>query len=192
MSSAKPKVFGIGLHKTGLTSLSRAMRTIGYGPVVQCPSEREYADIAKYAFANDMPIDMRYPRLHCQFPDAKFILTVRDFPDWLESALRHSRHAEATGADWNHADQRAAYGVDFPDEELLLARFDRHYNEVFTYFNTQAELGNFHFETQFLQLDICAMDCENTWFELCKFLGIDPGPFIMGMAFPCDNVGVGK
>ena len=191
MSSAKPKVFGIGLHKTGLTSLSRAMRTLGYGPVVQCPSEREYADIAKYAFANDMPIDMRYPRLHYAYPDAKFIFTVRDRQAWLDSALRHSVHARKTGCDWNTADQRQAYGVDFPDAELLMARYDKHFNEVLAYFAKQEELGGFDSEKQLLRLDICATKGSTLWRKLCEFLEIDPTVHER-LAFPCDNVGVGK
>ncbi len=191
MSSAKPKVFGIGLHKTGLTSLSRAMRTIGYDPIIQCPNEQQYANMDNYAFANDMPIDMRYPRLHCKYPDAKFIFTVRDRQAWLESALRHSVHAESTGVDWNHADQRAAYGVDFPDAELLMERYDEHFDEVLTYFWKQEEIGNFDSQKQLLRLDICATNGRTLWQKLCRFLEIDPTVYER-LAFPCDNVGIGK
>lgn len=191
-AGARPKVFGIGLHKTGTTSLYEAMKMLGYTPAAHYLTEHEYANIERYAFANDMPIDLRYPRLHAKFPDAKFILTVRDREAWVESLARHIAHAKrANNARYNQ-DHRAAYGEDYPEEPLLTQRYDQHYREVFEYFSRQEELGNFDFKTQFLQLDLCAMDSENAWFELCMFLDISPGPFIMGPSFPCKNVGVGK
>jgi len=90
------RVFGIGLQKTGTSSLHEAFKILGYdsfhwgegeSPVIwhemqtACRSkmlERWYA-------ACDLPIPLLYKRLDRAYPGSKFILTIRDEGDWLKS-----------------------------------------------------------------------------------------------------------
>lgn len=89
--SPDPKVFGIGLSRTGTTSLSHALEQLGYtslhwsrnGKVVDWP-EFIYADAA-----TDIPCSARFESLYHTFKDSKFIYTVRDLDQWRESIVNH-------------------------------------------------------------------------------------------------------
>ena len=185
----RPKVFGIGIHKTGLTSCANAMRTMGYRSVIQGLNPFQWANIDAYEFANDMPVDLRYKRLHYLYPDAKFILTMRNFDAWIDSANRHARACEADPSlSWNGEDQVAAYGVPFPTKAMLAERYHRHVHEVYAFFEAKVAEGTFNFPKQFLKFNCAAGD---GWQKLCPFLGIDPKIYDVA-PFPHLNVGVGK
>ena len=96
------RVFGIGFHKTGTSSLAEALRILGYNV---CPENFAYftrvaASVGGYgdclmlakeyeAFA-DSPWNYRgfYKVLDVVFPDSKFILTTRLSSRWYPSILR--------------------------------------------------------------------------------------------------------
>lgn len=91
------KVFCVGWHKTGTTSVAEFLRRIGFLTVDD--AYRVSPQIAGYetyiqktlrgfdAFA-DMPFPLMTDRLVRDYPDAHFIHTVRDEDDWMESAIR--------------------------------------------------------------------------------------------------------
>ena len=89
---AAPKVFGIGLTKTGTTSLGRALERLGYfhahfntafGNDVLTE-----ADFPLYDAATDTPVSMRFETLYMTYPNARFILTERPFDQWETSLTR--------------------------------------------------------------------------------------------------------
>lgn len=96
------KIFGIGWHKTGTTSLLRAMETLGFNC---CPEKIAYltrigvADgryhetlqlANDYDFFEDSPWHYRYfyRALLVVFPTAKFIYTYRNPESWYVSLCR--------------------------------------------------------------------------------------------------------
>ncbi len=93
------KVFGIGAHKTGTTSLQTIYRLCGLIPGDQAAGElTSYAarrgryqplvDYCRTAEAfQDTPFAFGriYAALDALFPDSRFILTVRDPDDWFRS-----------------------------------------------------------------------------------------------------------
>ncbi|MBU1224812.1 MAG: hypothetical protein KKA22_10170 [Gammaproteobacteria bacterium] len=100
----KPKkVFCIGRNKTGTTSLSKALKMLGYRVGKQGKAERllddwgrrDFRKIVQYcrwadAF-QDVPfsLDYTYQVLDHAYPGSKFILSVRDSPDqWFDSLIR--------------------------------------------------------------------------------------------------------
>ncbi|MFB6317427.1 sulfotransferase [Saccharicrinis sp. FJH54] len=103
----KPKIFCIGLNKTGTTSFEFVMKELGFIVGDQREGEKLLHDYAKQEFSSlfklcktaqvfqDAPFSFpdTYKYLDQQFPGSKFILTVRDNPDqWYESITRfHSR-----------------------------------------------------------------------------------------------------
>lgn len=103
----KPKVFGIGFNKTGTTSLTAAMRELGYVIGNQRTAEmmeddwavRNFSKLFKYCrtaqFFQDFPFSFHYTfiALDQKFKDSKFILTMRDSPEqWYNSVVNfHSR-----------------------------------------------------------------------------------------------------
>lgn len=98
------KVFEIGHGKTGSTSLSSAMEILGYStchwPMREEKNESQFYRLV-YGKSKTLPgfvrkfdfvsngIDQIYPQLDTAFPDAKFILLIRNIDDWLISYQKH-------------------------------------------------------------------------------------------------------
>lgn len=110
--SNKTKVFGIGRNKTGTTSLTAAMTSLGYIPGKQRTAELLYEDwragnydkLIRYCksahFFQDTPFSLpeTYKVLDNHFPNSKFILTIRDSHDqWYKSLLRYHQKKMNTG-----------------------------------------------------------------------------------------------
>ena len=100
----KPKVFGIGLSRTGTTSLTHALTILGYRTnhfphdddfrrevtdyLEQDADRLELSVLRHYDALTDLPICCIYQGLDCAYPGSRFILTSRDKETWLESAKR--------------------------------------------------------------------------------------------------------
>lgn len=99
----KPKIFGIGLNKTGTTSLEAEMKRQGFITGDQRAAEllfdywvkRDFRPIVRYCrtgqFFQDAPFSYPYTFIAMDqaFPGSKFILTVRrDAEEWYESLIR--------------------------------------------------------------------------------------------------------
>jgi hypothetical protein len=84
----KQKVFGIGFHRTGTTTLQTALETLGYTVVRMRSKEWEAYTAEDFGSINeavkefdgfrDMPWPLFYETLAEIYPNAKFILTLRD------------------------------------------------------------------------------------------------------------------
>ena len=161
------KVFGIGLNKTGTTTLSKCGEILGF----RCKScDRELLEdfrnnkydrilktVREYDFFEDWPWPLAYRTLHKAFPESKFILTVRSSPDvWFKSLCLHSltTHPE------NHC-RKLAYGYDYPHmyKREHINFYNNFNNSVMKYF------GN--------SLNFITLCWENgdEWKKLCGFLG---------------------
>jgi hypothetical protein len=163
----KEKIFCIGFHKTGTKSLAAALTYLGYrvtGPNwVTNPRIREKALslalelIPHYDAFQDNPWPILYQELHAQFPNARFILTLRSGEAWLRSIVRHFGETSTPMREW-------IYGVGQPrgNEKIYLARYERHNREVLDYFNDKPG--------RLLVLDITAGE---GWGKLSSFLGED-------------------
>lgn len=98
------KVFGIGLPKTGLTSMlvfarslgleARGRDRVGYG-LLRAGRHAEILDRFEAAeFWCDVPVPFMYRLALGRFPEARFVLTLRrDARTWYESICRHNRFA---------------------------------------------------------------------------------------------------
>lgn len=104
-SGATGKVFCIGLNETGTTSFRAAMKELGYAMGNQAEGElligawlkRDFGPILDFSDTascfKDIPYSLpfTYIPLAAKYPDAKFVLTVRDTPEqWLESFVRNA------------------------------------------------------------------------------------------------------
>lgn len=100
---AKQKVFCVGLNKTGTTSWTAAMDDLGYLVCNERACEiyfdawlaGSFGAITRLCDAGDAFQDIPFclpnmpAHLHQTFPDAKFILTIRDSPaQWYQSVSR--------------------------------------------------------------------------------------------------------
>ena len=99
IAESKPKVFGIGFHKTGTKSLAEALEKLGYS--VTGPNGFRVPDIAdryqticrryskRYDAFQDNPWPLTFKEMSVMWPEAKFILTLRNDDDWLKSVVNH-------------------------------------------------------------------------------------------------------
>jgi len=176
------KVFGIGLGKTGTTSLAVALRLLGYETVDNPMGLGDDLSLVDGVdAATDTPVAEVFEALDRRFPGSRFVYTVRaDREAWLDSVRRQWHMARLAGLHQNEQRTsllRRVYGLQAPrfDRHLVSAGYDRHHARVLSYFNGRDDL---------LVLDICGGD---GWDELCAFLG-RPVP---DAPFPRQNVGAG-
>lgn len=183
MSTADFKIWGIGLSKTGTTSLAHALEILGY-------KTKDYPGIAHYRAGDlssvdlevvdaydaltDTPIPSFYRELDARYPNSKFILTVRDRDGWLKSCKK--QFTEQLAAKQNEAHNQLfmdLYGCTAFDEQKFLSGYERFVSGALEYFKNRPH--------DLLVINVVAGE---GWEKLCPFLG-QPIPEI---PFPKANV----
>ena len=181
--SEATKIFCIGLSKTGTTSLAAALGILGYkvrdniGVTRYVPGDLSCIDPKELDTHNaftDTPIPSFYKQLDAKYPDAKFILTIREKDAWLKSCKKQftQRHAEARNEAVNDL-FLDMYGCTYFDEENFTVGYNKFVAGVQEYFQDRPN--------DLLILDLGDGD---EWNKLCQFLG-KPVPDI---PFPVANV----
>ena len=159
------KIFGIGFHKTGTSSLIRALKILGYSYTgtfgVSDPDisrnvyEKAYRLMDKYDAFIGHPWTVIFRELDERYPGSKFILTLRPTDKWIASVTRHFGKENTHMRAW-------VYGAGCPagNEQIYIARYEQHSRDVTEYFkNRPADL---------LVLRLTEGD---GWEKLCPFLG---------------------
>ena len=172
------KVFAIGFYKTGTTTLYEALRVLGYRTVNgDKPGSYPGADDGETLLRQIEAGDYRLPtfdlfdaftdnpyfhlwrEMHAQFPDAKFILTVRDEEPWIESCVRFYRNRRVRRMRaWmfgKHANPAASPA----SRQAWLDAYRAHNAAVRDHFSSRPD--------QFLEFDPTKM---REWQPLCAFL----------------------
>lgn len=159
------KIFGLGLSKTGTTSLHTAMILLGYRSRHYVPDALEYPNALRdYDFVCDVPICNRYRTIHAIYPDAKFILTLRDVDKWLDSCRRWFKR---TRVPVRHlAGRIETFGVRDYDPDVFRRVYKAHEQAIDDYF-ARYPAGTL------LKLPLCDQDGDTNWDALCSFLGKD-------------------
>ncbi len=135
------KIFGIGMQRTGTSSLARALNLLEV-KTLQFPKEL-YFDIddpiiQEYDGFTDNPIPLLYRELDRRHPSSKFIHVVRDEDSWISSV----RWLFSTGSvkfDWQNNEfadtfHRQLYGTTQFDEDLFREIYRRYNQDVTEYF----------------------------------------------------------
>ncbi|HQR49595.1 MAG TPA: sulfotransferase [Steroidobacteraceae bacterium] len=179
MAQYDGKIFGIGFYKTGTTTLFEALRMLGYDAVNgdtpgSYPGADDGATLIRRIDAGDYRLptfemfdaftDNPYFRIwreiYAMFPDARYILTVRDEGPWIASCTRffHNRRVRPMRL-WMfgpHADPSR----NEESRQAWLDAYRQHNRAVREFFATRPH--------QFLELDPTAGPA---WESLCAFLG---------------------
>ncbi len=182
------KIFEISFGRTGTTSLSKAMRMLGYRVLHAWGTEydqlcleelldgRLHFRIDQADFVSDIAAPF-YQELDENYPGSKFILLVRDEQEWLKSWINHARSSKFQPAmNYQTFYRILKLGCYWPEKnpERVLRANREHQRAVKHYFQDRRE--------DLLILDICG---GASWEPLCEFLG-KPVPAI---AFPHANRG---
>lgn len=200
------KIFCVGRNKTGTTSINRALNDLGYLVAPQKPAEmlieqwakRDFRALTRFCCQYDafQDVPFSYPYTYQQmdqaFPNAKFILTIRDSADeWYRSVTRyHARDVGCNGVPtaedvkrhpyrykgyaWDC--QRLLYGISeyqAYDPDIYKAHYESHNSAIIDYFRWKPE-----------KLLILNVKEENAFWKLGKFLG---KPVAKGAEFPWEN-----
>lgn len=122
------KVFGVGLSKTGTHSLAAALERMGYA-VMHFPLPGEVlADAERYDALVDTPVILHMAELDRRYPDALFVLTVREIESWIVSCRRHWERTEPSEA--GRQARRLVYGTAGFDEKTFRRVYRRHHARV--------------------------------------------------------------
>lgn len=183
----RPFVFGVGLSKTGTTSLNDALNVLGYRafhlpPICQAHGAQIVQDwpwwVFKYDALTDMTVALLFRELDAEFPNARFVYTPRDMDGWLKSCAKHftPQLAQARvdqGQSYLNGLCRAFYGSEVFDPDS--------YRRAYEGFDTDIR-SHFRGRSNFLIYDIIG---GAGWAPLCAFLD-RPVP---QAAFPKSNTG---
>jgi hypothetical protein len=146
LSNKHPKVFCLGFHKTGTTSLEILLQNMGYQ--VASPYKNwdprltkmfEAGDLAelkglteKFDAFQDAPWFLFYKEFDQWYPGSKFILTVRDSHSWWKSFANYFR-------DEHKPLFKYMYGFDNPigHKDVFIKHFEDHNRKVVDYFKNR-------------------------------------------------------
>jgi hypothetical protein len=163
----RPKIFCIGFHKTGTTSLEMALRKLGYRvkgsfgtkdpDIASKVHEMAYAMIDEFDAFEDNPWPILYRELDQRFPGSKFVLTRRPTENWIRSQVKDFATTETPMRRWIYGENA---GCPAGNENTYIARYERHNREVQEYFANRSD-------------DLLIIDLPNDdgWSRLCPFLG---------------------
>lgn len=163
------KVFGIGMNKTGTTTLKVCLEQLGYTvcspelELLRCVDRGELGPIFEFAENydgfQDWPWPLVYKEMDRRYENSKFVLTRRKNSDvWFKSLKKHSIKKGPTEY------RKIAYGYEMPagKKPYHVNVYEEHNEEVRAYFAGREE--DF--------LEVCWEEGDG-WEEICGFLGHD-------------------
>lgn len=163
------KVIGVGLNKTGTTTLGLCFEHWGLSHIA-CNREafelwrqREYVALLKwieeYDSFEDWPWPLIYKEIDQAFSDTKFILTRRkDAGTWFKSLCKHAKRTGPTDF------RKCIYGYEMPHHHKKehIRFYEAHLKSVRAYFKDRPD--NF--------LEVCWEEGDG-WDQLAAFLGFE-------------------
>lgn len=201
----KQKIFCIGANKTGTTSIEKALADFGYRMgnqgaaqgLIDSYARRNFGEIVNFcrtadAF-QDAPFSWHYTFMFLDqaFPDARFILSLRDSEDqWYESLVRF--HSKLFGRDgavpteedlkrarrgqsrtvWDNMNVRHPMVAGDPYNKSLLQAYYRDHNRMV--------MDYFRFRDNLLVINLADADAYR---KFCSFIGKMP----LYDTFPWEN-----
>jgi hypothetical protein len=175
--SKLPKVFGVGLNKTGTKSLAASLERFGScgcnydlaltRAVMEGRMAPVWRTVRRYDCFEDWPWPLIYRELDQRYPGSKFILTIRLSSEiWMKSLMKHAERIGPTEF------RKLVYGYEMPHghEEEHIRFYEEHNRAVRNYFRERPD--------QFLE--VC-WEKGDGWPEICSFLGV---PLVTDEPFP--------
>ena len=162
-----PKIWGIGLGRTGTKSLCKALNILQYN-VVHNPPDLDSISSPYIDGSAEGTTAFHFKYLDLRFPESKFILTTRELFSWLsscENAINHlypSSRFDTNSKFYNYMIRNRSnrYGSLKYDKSKLVEKYYEHHRDVIQHFK-----GSAH---KLLIIDLTSSN--NPWDELCDFL----------------------
>lgn len=172
---SSPFVFGVGLSKTGTTSLGVALELLGFrhksydldllekwylGEV-----EDVFRGMSGYSSFEDLPYPLMYDEVMRRYGrSARYVLTVRRSPEtWLKSMKTYAIRQPPDRARY----RKMAYGFEYPhqDEAAHIKFYNKHIVSV--------RAAAARHDVSDLMIEVC-WERNDGWAELCSLLNIPP------------------
>jgi hypothetical protein len=179
MAQHDGKIFGIGFYKTGTTSLYEALRVLGYHTVNgDRPGSYFGADdgatlirqidagdyrlptFEQFDAFTDNPYFRIWRQIYDLYPDARYILTVRDEGPWIESCVKFYRNRRLRPMRLWMFGKHADPSRDAESRQAWLDAYREHNAEIRQHFRSRPQ--------QFFEFDPTT---QGEWGPLCAFLG---------------------
>jgi hypothetical protein len=184
---ATGRIFGLGLTRTGTSSLTRALELLGYRSLHYPHDDRTQSEVKAFLAGGDdrlrlsvlekydaltdaVPICATFEGLDAAYPGSKFVLTVREKESWLESCQRfiggwidpwQVADPDLPNLDYIRSIHWKIYGTPTFDRERFSCAHDEYHERVRRYFRDRPD--------DLLTIDICAGE---GWDPLCEFLAL--------------------
>jgi hypothetical protein len=172
------KILGVGLSRTATHSLNSALIQLGYysihfdsafADLLEQAGKTGVLDLSKYDTIDaltDTPAALFYEEFLHRYQNLKFVLTVRDEQDWLDSIVENYRRLPVSSPNdpvwkWSKTTWHGrllSFGTQIPNRYLLLRAY-RAWNK-----KVLREIPS----DRLLVMNIPAGD---GWEPLCRFLG---------------------
>lgn len=191
MASPGPlKVLGVGLSRTGTTSLTDALEALGYrtkhyenariNDVLYGKNARpDWRRFDDFDALTDVPTSYFYREILDAYPDCKAVLTLRNEDDWWRSMVKHYQSRYGKNGAHNlklvGTVRNIVYGSIEPKEYLYRKVYREHNERVLR-------------EIPADRLLVMDITCGDGWESLCGFLGHE----IPGEPFPHKNASIGR
>lgn len=172
-----PLVFGIGLSKTGTTSLGVALQQLGFrhksydAELLEkwhfSKVDEVLAGMEAYSSFEDFPYPLMYDVLMRRYGrSARYVLTVRKSPEiWLESLKAHALRAHPERSRY----RKMAYGFEYPhqNEKAHIEFYNDHIRSV--------KAASVAHNVSDLLIQVC-WEQHDGWPELCALVDMaEPG-----------------
>ncbi len=179
MTIKRRKVLGVGIGKTGTSTLGACMRKLGYHHLTwrrqlsqRILIEKDVVEMERlmeeYDSFDDTPWNFLYREMDERYPDTRFVLTLRSSPEvWFRSLKGHCERHMVDCPEY-------AFGTKRPVENpaSAIATYERHNRDIREYFADRP--GKL--------LEVC-WETGDGWKELCDFLEED----VPDLPFPHAN-----
>jgi hypothetical protein len=159
------KIFGVGFHRTGTSSLRAALERLGYRvcgsvgtkdpDIASRVRDIAFGLLESYDAFEDNPWPVLFRELDERCPGSRFILTIRPSDAWIRSVVRFFGTNTTTMREW-------IYGAGTPigNEARYVERFESHNKDVLRHFRDRPQ-----------DLLVLRITEGEGWTELCRFLG---------------------
>ena len=170
------KIFGIGLSKTGTTSLAKALEELGYKTKDWPHLPNLYEEINNHDALTDETISFNFKKLDRKFPNSKFILTIREIDSWIISYKKQLEHIKKKRElkKWEKKIMKKLYGSISFKKTIFIETYNKHIHNVKNYFKNRT-----------IDLLIINIIAGEGYEKLCPFLRKK----ILGEVFPHKNIG---
>ncbi len=138
------KIFGVGLNKTGTTTLGAAAALFGLrtkswdaalfrSTIINKERAVLWETIDQFDVFDDFPYSLLYREIDARYPGSKFVLTERESVEkWLKSIKAHAMRASPLSVT-----HKTVYGSRFPhgNEDAYIDYYNNHNTEARGYFD---------------------------------------------------------